>query len=148
LFISQGRGGRDWLLVSFLGAGFTIASFVAGLPFGPVGLAIAYSAVSLFIGMPILYFFAGRRGPVTTADLWSGIFCYLPLWVVACGVTSLVRLFLVNSPPFMQLVVCAPVGLLAGTILICSVSRMRRTVLGLIDILQELRFRRGLLRTK
>src|SRR5439155_5420728 len=126
LFISQGRGGRDWLLVNFLGAGLTIASFVAGLPFGPVGLAIAYSAVSLFTGMPILYYFAGRKGPVTTADLWSGFFRYLPLWIVVCGVTWLVRLLLVNSPPLVQLVVCAPVGLFAGTVLICVVPSMRR----------------------
>jgi O-antigen/teichoic acid export membrane protein len=148
LFISQGRGGRDWLCVTFLGAGLTLASFVAGLPFGPAGLAIAYSAASLFIGMPILYYFAGRKGPVTTADLWNGIFCYLPLWIVVCGMTWLVRLLVVNSPPLMQLVVCAPVGFLAGTILICSLSRMRRTALGLINIVQELRFRRALSKTK
>jgi len=139
LFISQGRGGRDWLLVNFLGAGLTIASFVAGLPFGPVGLAIAYSAVSLFIGMPILYYFAGRQGPVTTADLWSGIFRYLPLWIVVCGVTWLVRLLVINSAPLVQLIVCAPVGLLAGAILIYLVPSMRRVAFSLVDILLELK---------
>jgi len=138
LFISQGRAGRDWLLVNLLGAGLTVASFVVGLPFGPAGLAIAYSTVSLFIGMPILYYFAGREGPVTTADLWSGFFRYVPLWIVVCGVTWLVRLLLVNSPPLVQLVVCAPFGLLAGTILIWMVGPMRRTALGLTNILQEL----------
>jgi O-antigen/teichoic acid export membrane protein len=142
LFISQGRGGRDWLFVNFVGAGLTIASFVAGLPFGPAGLAIAYSAVNLLIGMPILYCFAGRHGPVTTADLWRGFFRYLPLWIVACGVTWLVRLLFVNSAPLVQLAVCAPVGLLAATILICIVPTMRRTTLGLTEILQELRSRK------
>jgi Membrane protein involved in the export of O-antigen and teichoic acid len=139
LFISQGRGGRVWLFVNFLGAGLTIGSFAAGLPFGPAGLAIAYSAVTLFIGVPILYYFAGREGPVTTADLWTGIFRYLPLWIVVCGVTWLVRLLLVNSSPLMQLVVCAPVGLGAGMILICLVTPMRRTALGLVKILPELK---------
>ena len=84
LFQTQGRG-KDWLFVSLLGSGITIASFVAGLPFGPVGLAISYSIAGLFIGTPILYYFAGRKGPVTTADLWTGIFRYLPLWIVVCG---------------------------------------------------------------
>ena len=139
LFISQGRGGRDWLLVNLLGAGLTIASFVAGLPFGPAGLAIAYSAVSLFIGMPILYYFAGRQGPVTTADLWSGIFRYLPLWTVVCSVTWLVRLLVINSAPLVQLIVCAPVGLLAGAILIYLVPSMRRVAFSLVDILLELK---------
>ena len=141
LFISQGRGGRDWLLVNLLGAGLAIASFVAGLPFGPAGLAISYSIVCLFIGVPILYYFAGREGPVTTADLWSGFFRYLPLWIVVSGVTSLVRLLLVNSPPLVQLVVCAPVGLLSGAILICVVAPMRRVALSLVQILWELKTR-------
>ena len=141
LFISQGRGGRDWLLVNLLGAGLAIASFVAGLPFGPAGVAMVYSIVSLFMGLPILYYFAGREGPVTTADLWSGIFRYLPLWIVVCGVTSLVRLLVLNSPPLIQLVVCAPIGLLSGGILICVVPSMRRVALSLFDILRELKTR-------
>jgi O-antigen/teichoic acid export membrane protein len=137
LFISQGRGGRDWVLVNSLGAGLAVASFAAGLPFGPAGVAMAYSIVGLFIGLPILYYFAGSKGPVTTADLWSGLFRYLPLWIVVTGVTSLVRLLLVNSPPLVQLVVCAPIGLLAGTILISVVTPMRKTALSLVDILRE-----------
>ena len=141
LFISQGRGGRDWVLVNSLGAGLAVASFVAGLPFGPAGVAMVYSIVSLFMGLPILYYFAGREGPVTTADLWSGIFRYLPLWIVVCGVTSLVRLLLVNSSPLLQLVVCAPVGLLAGITLICVVPSMRRVAFSLLDILRELKTR-------
>ncbi len=126
LFISQGRGGRDWLLVNLLGAGLAIASFVAGLPFGPAGLAISYSIVSLFIGVPILYYFAGREGAV---------------WIVVSGVTWLVRLLLVTSPPLVQLVVCAPVGLLSGAILICVVAPMRRVALSLVHILWELKSR-------
>ena len=71
LFQTQGRG-KDWLFASLLGSCITVASFVAGLPFGPAGVAISYSAAVLFIGMPFVYYFAGRQGPVTTADLWSG----------------------------------------------------------------------------
>jgi PST family polysaccharide transporter len=141
LFVSQGRGGKDWVLVNLLGAGLAIASFVVGLPFGPAGVAISYSIVGLFMGLPILYYFAGREGPVSTADLWSGILRYLPLWIVVCGVTSLVRLLLVNSSPLLQLVVCAPAGLLAGMTLICVVPSMRRVALSLVDILWELRSR-------
>ena len=148
LFISQGRGGRDWLFVNFLGAGLTIASFVAGLPFGPAGLAIAYSAVTLLIVLPMLYYFAGREGPVTTADLWSGFFRYLPLWIVVCGVTWLMLLLLVNSTPLLQLAVCAPVGLFAGTILICVVAPMRRVAFSIVGILRELKSRSSFFNAK
>jgi O-antigen/teichoic acid export membrane protein len=138
LFASQGRG-KDWLFASSLLSGITVASFVAGLPFGPAGVAIAYSAACLVVGLPVHYYFAGREGPVTAADLWVGIFRYLPLWIVVCGATWLMRLVFANSPPFMQLVICAPVGLIAGAILICILTPMRRVALGLIDILKELK---------
>jgi O-antigen/teichoic acid export membrane protein len=137
LFQTQGRG-KDWLFFSFLGSCITVASYVAGLPFGPAGLAISYSVGGLFIGVPTLYYFAGREGPVTTADLWTGIFRYLPLWIVVCVVTWLVHLRFVNSAPLVQLVVCAPVGLLSGLLLIYIVRPMRRTAVALTDILQEL----------
>jgi len=140
LFQTQGRG-KDWLINSLLGSCITVASFVAGLPFGPAGVAIAYSVGALFIGVPTLFYFAGRQGPVTTADLWSTIFRYLPLWIVVCGVTWLVRLLVMNSVPLVQLVVCAPVGLLAGAILIYVVPSMRRVAFSLVDILRELKSR-------
>ncbi|PYK17560.1 MAG: lipopolysaccharide biosynthesis protein [Verrucomicrobia bacterium] len=140
LFQTQGRG-RDWLFFTLLGSCITVASFVAGLPFGPAGVAISYSVGGLFIGVPTLFYFAGREGPVTTADLWGGIFRYLPLWIVVCGVTWLVHLLFLSSAPLVQLVVCAPVGLLAGAILIYLVPSMRRVALSLVDILRELKSR-------
>ena len=142
LFQTQGRG-KDWLFFSLLGSCITFGSFVAGLPFGPAGVAISFSLCGLFIGVPALYYFAGREGPVTTADLWSAIFRYLPLWMVVCGVTWLVQLLLVSSAPLLQLVVCAPVGLLAGAILIYLVPSMRRVAFSLVDILRELKSRTG-----
>jgi O-antigen/teichoic acid export membrane protein len=140
LFQTQGRG-KDWLINSVLGSCITVGSFVAGLPFGPVGVAIAYSVGGLFIGVPILFYFAGRQGPVTTADLWTVVFRYLPLWIVVCGVTWLVRLFVMNSAPLVQLLVCAPVGLLAGAILVYLVPSMHRVAFSLVDILRELKSR-------
>jgi predicted exporter len=91
--------------------------------------------------MPNIYYFAGRQGPVSTADLWSVIFRYLPLWIVVCGVTWLVHLLFMKSPSLVQLVVCAPVGLLAGAILIYLVPSMRRVAFSLVDILLELKSR-------
>ena len=141
LFASQGRG-KDSLISSSLSSVIMVASFVVGLPFGPAGVAMAYSVGSLVVGLPVLYYFAGRKGPVTTADLWNGFFRYLPLWAVVFVATCLMRLLFVNSAPLVQLVVCAPVGLVAGLILIWLLPPMRRTALGLVDILRELKSRR------
>ena len=69
------------------------------------------------------------------------VFRYLPLGIVVCGVTWLVHLLLMNSPSLVQLVVCAPVGLLAGAILIYLVPSMRRVAFSLVEILPELKSR-------
>ena len=37
-------------------------------------MAIAYSVSCLLIILPVLYYIAGRRGPVTTRDLWIRFF--------------------------------------------------------------------------
>src|SRR5438094_1349892 len=104
LFASQGRG-KDWLFTSFLLSCIILVSFVAGLPFGPAGIAIAYSAATLVVGLPVHYYLAGRRGPVTSADLWVEFFRYLPLWIVVCGATWLMRLLFANSLPLVQLLI-------------------------------------------
>lgn len=141
LFTSQGRG-KEWLLASSLSSGITLTSFVAGLPFGPLGVATAYSIFGVLVEMPALYYLAGRRGPVISADLWMPIFRYVPLWAIVCGTTYLTDLFFARSSPWLQLLFCAPVGLSAGLLLICFVTPMRRALLEVVDILQELRSRR------
>jgi O-antigen/teichoic acid export membrane protein len=147
LFASQGRG-KEWLFTSSLVSGIVLVAFVAGLPFGPAGVAIVYSGASLLVGLPTLYYFAGRQGPVTTADLWIGISRYLPLWAVACGTTWLMLFLFSNFAPFVQVIICGSVGLIAGTMLICIVAPMRRTALGLVDVLRELTSRRASSNTK
>jgi O-antigen/teichoic acid export membrane protein len=143
LFASQGRG-KEWLISSSLLSAITLASFLIGLPFGPAGVAIAASIIGIVIGLPVLYYFAGRRGPVTTGDLWKGVLRYIPLWAVVCCSAYLVRGFYPNAKPLMQLVICAPVGIIAGVILIWVLTPMRRVAFGLLDILRELKFSRGL----
>ncbi len=141
LFASQGRG-KDWLIASSLGSSIVVASFVVGLPFGPVGVAIVSTAVGLVIATPLLYYFAGREGPVTTGDLWIGVFRYLPLWAIVWVTIYSMRLLFASSPPLVQLVICTPVGLVAGLILIGILTPMRRVALDLVDILKELKSRR------
>ena len=98
LFQTQGRG-KDWLFASLLGSFITVASFVAGLPFGPVGRGdrlfhgrAFYRRCQSFTILPDGRDLSLRR------IYGAGIFRYLPLWIVVCGVTWLVRLPLVNSP--------------------------------------------------
>jgi hypothetical protein len=117
LFVSQGRG-REVLLSTSLVSALSVLSVIIGLPFGPVGVAFASSAVGLFMVVPVLYYMAGREGPVTTADLWFGLLRYVPLWAVVSGVTFLMLMLSRQFRPIVQLTICAPVGLLAGATMI------------------------------
>ena len=138
LFTSQGRG-RDMLIAQSINSCSMVVSFVAGLPYGPVGVAMAFSTSSLVIRVPILYFMVGRRGPVRTSDLWAVPFRYLPIWIVIFFVTWLTLILAVSLSPLAQLLVCAPVGVIVGGALICSFRRQRQLVIHLLETLRELK---------
>lgn len=138
LLTSQGRG-RDIFHVTSINACFTLASFIIGLPFGPLGVAIAFSAVGLIVRMPILYYVAGRHGPVTTFDLWTRCLRHFPVWVVIFVTTFLMRGMLAGCHPITQLVVCLPVGILAGLGFICISEPQREVAVHVIETVKELK---------
>jgi O-antigen/teichoic acid export membrane protein len=138
LFASQGRG-KDWVLTSSIVSGVTLCSFLAGLPFGPAGVAISYSASCVLIELPFVYYIAGRRGPVSRKDLWIGCLRHLPVWGIVCGTAWLARTFVLDANPWVQLFLCSPVALLAGAAYIGVSTPSRRVAVNLFSILRELK---------
>ena len=138
LFASQGRG-KDWVLTSAIMSGVTLCSFLAGLPFGPAGVAIFYSASCVLIQLPFVYYIAGRRGPVSRKDLWIGCLRHLPVWGVVCGTAWFARTFVLNANPWMQLFLCGPVALLAGGAYIALSSPSRRVAVNVFSIVRDLK---------
>lgn len=85
VFVSLGRADRQlrWGLVM---AVVTVSAFVAGLPWGPMGVAVAYSAVFVASRWPgFVYCFRGT--PIRTADVWSAIWRPLSASLVAAGLS-------------------------------------------------------------
>ena len=138
LFASQGRG-RDSFLASFICSLIVAVSVVAGLPFGPAGVAISYSAASIAVQLPVLFWLAGRSGPVSTTDLWTGFLRHLPLWAVVCGASWLAHAAMLTASPLAQLAICAPVGLLAGAVFIFVYAPARRVAMEVISLLPEIK---------
>jgi O-antigen/teichoic acid export membrane protein len=138
LFTSQGRG-RDMFVAQLINSFAIVFSFMVGLPFGPVGVAIAFSASNLLVRVPIYYFIVGRCGPVRTADLWRVFFRHLPVWIIVFLVTWLTLILFVNLAPLAQLLICAPVGGIAGVAFICSFGPQRQVAIHLLDTLRELK---------
>jgi O-antigen/teichoic acid export membrane protein len=138
LFTSQGRG-KDWVLTNAIMSGVTLCSFLAGLPFGPAGVAIFYSASCVLIQLPVVYYMAGRRGPVSRKDLWIGCLRHLPVWGVVFGTAWLARTFVLGANPWMQLFLCGPVALLAGGAYIAVSAPSRRVAVNLFSVVRDLK---------
>jgi PST family polysaccharide transporter len=70
LLVSQGRTHHmlQWGLIS---GPIIMASIVAGLPWGAVGVAASYAFTRVCIVDPLLYWFVGREGPVHTVDFYK-----------------------------------------------------------------------------
>jgi len=133
LLSSQGRG-RDFLVLSSFTSTITVVSFLVGLRFGPVGVAASFSLSCLLIQLPVTYWVAGKAGLVTTRDLWWRFFSQLPLWVVVFTTTFLVRLAVVGSAPFAQLLVCGAAGVVAYATFICLYRPSREAAWNLYQI--------------
>jgi PST family polysaccharide transporter len=126
IYQSQGRGHDQ--LRSHTAAGFvTVVAYVVGLIWGPIGLILSLAITSAIIRLPVVYYIAGRSGPVSTADLWLGFFSQLPAWGTVYFATLLARMAFANSPPIVQLLVCAPIGLFLGGSLLLAFRRSRES---------------------
>lgn len=144
LFESSGRG-RESLIAGSVISALAIVAFSIGVPFGPAGVAIAYSVSGLVLQLPFLFYLAGRSGSVRTTDLWAGSVRQLPMWGIACGATLLARSFAEGYGALTQLGICAPLGLLAGAVFILVYRPCWRPAATLGRALEE--FRHGRDRT-
>jgi PST family polysaccharide transporter len=69
LYITQDRT-HHMLRFGLFGCTIIIISIIAGLPWGATGVALTYSATFLFILTPLVFWYAGREGPVRSHDFY------------------------------------------------------------------------------
>jgi PST family polysaccharide transporter len=86
LFISQGRTGQ-FAKLGAITAVTCILAFSIGIPWGPLGVAIAYASSEVLIRTPIIWRYAGSRGPVRLSDL---VMLAIPFGVAAVASTAAV----------------------------------------------------------
>src|SRR5262249_19667619 len=89
LFLSQGRT-REYMRWGFISAATSVASFLFALPFGPIGVASAYS-IRECLRTPALWWLVGRSGPVGHRDAARVIVPHL-----AAAVASIVGVYLLH----------------------------------------------------
>jgi PST family polysaccharide transporter len=138
LFTSQERS-REMLTANVLLSSLTVISFLCGLPYGALGMVLAFSVSGLFIRLPLLYYLAGRRGAVHARDLWRIFFRHLPVWASVYVFTTLTRLILHHHSSLFQLASCFAVGGAVGSVTICALNQQRRSVSFLLAALSNSR---------
>ncbi|MGC4025517.1 MAG: lipopolysaccharide biosynthesis protein [Mesorhizobium sp.] len=68
LFISQGRS-SDFMRWGIITAATSVLAFVIGLPYGAVGVAVAY-AISEYLRTPFLWLYIGKMGPLRAGHIF------------------------------------------------------------------------------
>lgn len=110
LFISQGRT-RQMFRWGLVGSTMSVASFVAGIPWGPTGIALSYSISGVVIRLPAVAWYVTRSGPVSLRHLTGAIVPFLP----AAGASALAvfGLRLLEPAPLPGLLAAIPASLVA-----------------------------------
>lgn len=72
LYITQGRT-HQMFQFGLIASTIIIISIIAGLPWGPLGVALAYSITFVLVVTPLVFYYAGREGPVRSHDFYRTI---------------------------------------------------------------------------
>lgn len=140
LFISQQRS-RDFALLGAFSSAAAVLSFVAGLPWGPLGVAISYAIVDTLIKAPVMWYVAGRHGPVSRTVLTRLL---APHLIVLAIVTAalLVAKAEIALPGFWTLVALTLLAWALNTSALCLFPEKRRLLMRLFGLITE-RFTRS-----
>lgn len=104
LFQSQNRTPEllRWGLIS---SPCFVLSFLAGLPFGPLGVAYCYS-VAMVLVTPFLFAKIGKSGPVSQKNLYSVCIEIAQQLTSCCAFACIPLLFSLNLSPGIRLITC------------------------------------------
>jgi O-antigen/teichoic acid export membrane protein len=132
--VSLGQSGR-YLRWTFIVTPVIMAAFLAGLPWGPLGVAAAYAIAIQGMRFPALWY-AFRYAPVKTTDFLKAV--WRPFAVSGIMLLFMLgaRHYLTFQHPIERLVICCFVGgaALVGAVLVWPETR-RQT----ISLLQQVR---------
>jgi O-antigen/teichoic acid export membrane protein len=142
LFITQDRTHHQ-LRWGFVSGSLSMISIVAGLPWGPVGVAASYAISGLVIRTPLLLWYIGRTGPIRTADFY--LTCIPAATASIAVAVSLVgmRYWSGIDDPFIGLAASLVLTLVAGLSVLLLIPSGRRALRDLRSIIPMVLSRRG-----
>jgi PST family polysaccharide transporter len=138
VLVTQGRA-REMLHWSLISAPFSILAIVIGLPWGALGVAAAYSFARVFVISPLMFWFIGRSGPVSTADFYRLLAPYTGASVLVFLTCMLFRTLVPIENPLLGLVACSALG---GSVALLALLLMPTGRSAIMDIKTSLQFLR------
>ncbi len=125
LFMSQNRT-RDYVQWGLFSSATCIASFLAGLPYGPAGVAAAY-ALGEYARTPLLWWWATRRGPVTAGAVARTVLPHYSGVAASAAAVISARMWLPLGP-LPMLSACLAASFLASAAMIGLFPHGRETI--------------------
>ena len=113
LFVTQDRT-SELIRVGAIGSAISVIAILIGLPHGPLGVAACFALGSTLVRVPVSFWLAGRKGPVSVRDLYASIAPSLVaggvVLVSVSGVRHLPRLGTASPLLALAIFVCAAVA--------------------------------------
>jgi len=125
LFVSQGRT-REQLRWGLIGTTVILAAFGAGLAWGPVGIATGYAIANCAVILPLLFWYAGRRGPVRARDLYAAAAPAAGAALATLGAVAALRVWVRPAGPWSGLGLSCLVALATTLLVLLALPRGRR----------------------
>lgn len=141
LFMSQGRT-REQFYWGFANSGLMVGAIVAGMPWGPTGVAAAYGLTGLFIRTPLLFWVVGRRGHVGVADLYRNTAPFALTTVTMLLALGAYRLWGATNSDLVNLVVATLIAGVTGLATLAALPDGRAALLMIRELPAMLRSRK------
>lgn len=132
LMTAEGRS-PELLRVGVITAAGTIASFVAGLPWGAAGVAAGYAISGVVLRTPLQLWVASRSGVVGLSDLGGALLAPGVAALVSMGAARAVRQAL-ELPPLASLLVCFAVAAPLALLVVAAFPGGRRALRHVRDL--------------
>ncbi|MFL6336850.1 MAG: lipopolysaccharide biosynthesis protein [Pyrinomonadaceae bacterium] len=137
LYTTQGRT-REMFRWGWVGGGIAVASILAGLPWGALGVATSYALTDLFLTTPLLFWLACRRGPVRAGDIYRAAAPSACAAVCSLSAVYAARPWLVALPLAARLAAAFAVAALASLAVLWVIPAGRRALRQVVGTLLTL----------
>jgi len=127
LFISQART-RHLLQWGLIGSTILMISILAGVRWGAMGVAISYSGVFITVVTPLLFWFAGREGPIKALDFYRTIAPAALASVCVLGAVSLMRTWIAVNSPILGLALGSVIAASVALVVLAAIPSGRRSL--------------------